>query len=441
MSHPSYADYKDSNAEWLGEVPSHWTVTRIGALFREVVEEGEDGLPILSVSIHNGVSDKELDEKEAERKVTRSEDATTYKAVRPDDLVYNMMRAWQGAFGAVQVAGMVSPAYVVARPTKEFLTRYVELVLRTPNAVEEMRRHSQGVTDFRLRLYWDEFKTIRVALPPLAEQAAVLSFLDRETARIDSLIAEQERLIALVKEKRQAVISHAVTKGLNPTVPLKDSGIDWLGEVPEHWERVQLGRLCRKISDGPHFSPSYVEEGVLFLSARNIRVDGWSLGDAKFISEEDYSDFCRRVVPENGDVLYTKGGTTGVARVVDLDQPFQVWVHVAVLKIRQEIADPYFVSYALNSIGCYEQSQILTRGATNNDLGLTRMVKIWLCLPSLEEQSAVVAYLDAETAKLDALVAEAERAIDLLREHRAALISAAVTGKIDVRGLVDMEAA
>ena len=139
------------------------------------------------------------------------------------------------------------------------------------------------------------------------------------------------------------------------------------------------------------------------------------------------------MIPEVGDVLYTKGGTTGVARVVDLKDRFQIWVHVAVLKIDRVIADPYFVAYALNSVGCYEQSQLLTRGATNNDLGLTRMVKIWLALPSLAEQASIVGFLDRETAVLDRLALEAETAVALLQERRSALISAAVTGKIDVR--------
>jgi type I restriction enzyme, S subunit len=434
-----HQSYKVSGVEWLGKIPGHWRVIRLGSLFREVADAGEEGLPILSVSIHHGVSDREFEEEELDRKVTRSDDVTKYKKVRSKDLVYNMMRAWQGGFGTVAVEGLVSPAYVVARPCANFSTKFVEHLLRTPNAVEEMRRRSHGVTDFRLRLYWEEFKSIRIAMPDREEQNAVNAFLDRETRKIDALVAEQEKLIGLLNEKRQAVISHAVTKGLDPSVPMKDSGIEWLGEVPAHWDRAQLGRLCRQVSDGPHFSPNYVDEGVLFLSARNIKVDGWSLEDAKYVSEDDYQEFCKRVVPEKGDILYTKGGTTGIARVVDLEERFQVWVHVAVLKIFTGQVLPDFLSYALNSAGCYEQSQLHTRGATNQDLGLTRMTKIWLALPPLIEQRAIVQALNRETVGLDALINEARRAIDLLKEHRSALISAAVTGKIDVRGLAALQ--
>ncbi|MCC6441640.1 MAG: restriction endonuclease subunit S [Rhodanobacteraceae bacterium] len=281
-----------------------------------------------------------------------------------------------------------------------------------------------------------------IAVQPREEQESIVAFLDRETAKIDALIAEQEKLLALLAEKRQATISHAVTRGLDPNVPMKDSGIPWLGEVPAHWEHLQLGRLCTKVSDGPHFSPSYVEEGgVMFLSARNVRVDGWSLSDAKFVSEADYREFCKRVIPEVGDILYTKGGTTGIARVVDLDFRFQVWVHVAVLKINKDAVLPHYVAYALNSIGCYEQSQLYTRGATNQDLGLTRMIRILLALPPIEEQAEIVSFLDGATAKIDLLRAQGLRTVELLRERRSALITAAVTGQIDVRGAVEREAA
>jgi type I restriction enzyme S subunit len=201
----------DSGIEWLGHVPAHWNTVRLGALFRETADLGVEGLPVLSVSIHDGVSDREFSEDEQDRKVTRSEDRTKYKRVRPGDLVYNMMRAWQGGFGTVTVSGMVSPAYVVARPIAELRTEFIEHALRTPQAVEELRRHSHGITDFRLRLYWDEFKSIKVALPSTAEQSAILEGIQQETARLATLSAEAEAGILLLQERRTALITAAVT--------------------------------------------------------------------------------------------------------------------------------------------------------------------------------------------------------------------------------------
>ncbi len=202
---------KDSGVAWLGEVPAHWGVVRLGAILREVNEPGNEELPVLSVSIHDGVSDKELDENEMERKVTRSDDRSKYKAVSPGDLTYNMMRAWQGGFGSVVVPGMVSPAYVVTRPTKDFLTSHVEMILRSPLAVAEMKRHSRGITDFRLRLYWEEFKAIQIPFPPKSEQLEIAVFIKTEATKIDVLRAEADRTITLLKERRSALIAAAVT--------------------------------------------------------------------------------------------------------------------------------------------------------------------------------------------------------------------------------------
>ena len=205
------APMKPSGIEWLGEVPAHWEVIRIANVFREVTEPGNDELPILSVSIHHGVSDKEIDDEDMERKVTRSDDRSKYKQVSPGDLVYNMMRAWQGGFGTVTVVGMVSPAYVVARPRKTVATAYIEHLLRTPQAIEQMRRHSRGVTDFRLRLYWDEFKNIRVALPPENEAIGICVKISEMDERFNAMSAECQESIALLQERRTALISAAVT--------------------------------------------------------------------------------------------------------------------------------------------------------------------------------------------------------------------------------------
>lgn len=205
------APMKDSGIEWLGQVPAHWEVKRIGALFAEANQEGELDLPVLSVSIHDGVSDRELADEELDRKVSRSEDRTKYKKVQPGDLVYNMMRAWQGGFGTVTVHGMVSPAYVVARPQDFVRAAFIEMLLRTPFAVEEMRRHSRGVTDFRLRLYWDEFKQINVPVPTTDEQDQILLGVQEIMAQGDTLITEATQAITLLRERRAALISAAVT--------------------------------------------------------------------------------------------------------------------------------------------------------------------------------------------------------------------------------------
>lgn len=205
---------KDSGVEWLGRIPAHWEIRRLALCFREVARPGNDDLPVLSISIHDGISDDELDADERKRKVTHIEDRSKYKRVLPGDLAYNMMRAWQGGLGAVNVEGQVSPAYVVSEPKVPLDTRYIELLLRTPMAIEEMRRFSRGIADFRSRLYWEQFRDLRVCLPPVKEQEAILREVTKATDRIDALIAKKNHFIALLREKRLALITRAVTKGL-----------------------------------------------------------------------------------------------------------------------------------------------------------------------------------------------------------------------------------
>lgn len=213
---------KSTGVEWLGDVPMHWEVVRLGALYAERNVAGSDELPILTVSIHTGVSDDEIDENDVDRKVVRSDDRSKYKAVQPGDLVYNMMRAWQGGMGAVSVVGQVSPAYVVAQPRRPILTEFVEYLLRTPQGVEEMRRHSRGITDFRLRLYWDEFKQISICLPSAREQVEIVDTIREAVARFDALAREAGHAVELLSEHRSALISAAVT-----------GQIDVRGLVPE----------------------------------------------------------------------------------------------------------------------------------------------------------------------------------------------------------------
>ncbi len=204
---------KDSGVDWLGTVPESWNVLRIANLYDERNESGSDDLPILTVSINTGISDHEIPDEEKARVVVRSEDKSKYKRVYPGDLAYNMMRAWQGAFGAVRTDGMISPAYVVAKPkvNTELDSRYIEALLRTPSAIEEMHRYSHGITDFRLRLYWPEFKNIRVCVPPIEEQQEIADYIDIKSSQIDDLIAKKEKAIEELDSYKKSLIYEYVT--------------------------------------------------------------------------------------------------------------------------------------------------------------------------------------------------------------------------------------
>lgn len=209
----SYIEMKDSGLSWVKKIPNHWNVYRIADLYEDRNERGDDTLPLLTVSINTGVSDKEIDDLEKNRVFVRSEDKTKYKHVFPGDLTYNMMRAWQGGMGAVRVEGMVSPAYVVAKPKGkiEIDSRFIEAILRCPLGIEEMNRYSYGIMDFRKRLYWPQFRLIKVALPDIREQRMIADYIDCKTKDIDSIIEIKMKQIDEVLKYKKSLIYEYVT--------------------------------------------------------------------------------------------------------------------------------------------------------------------------------------------------------------------------------------
>lgn len=205
------APMKNSGVDWIGEIPAHWDVRRNAAIFTESKRSGNASLPVLSVSIHSGVSDRELSDDENIRSAIKIEDRTAYKEVRPGFVTYNMMRAWQGGIGAVRTLGMVSPAYVVLEPKIALNSDYFEYLYRTPAFIWQMDCNSKGITDFRKRLYWEEFKTLVTLLPPAQEQAAISTVIAEKSAVIDGGIALKRKQIAALKEYKATLINSAVT--------------------------------------------------------------------------------------------------------------------------------------------------------------------------------------------------------------------------------------
>ena len=428
-----YPSYRESGVPWLGEIPVHWEVLPNRGIFTEVNDQNHPSEQMLSITIANGIVLQDELLEDTSKKDQSRVDRTAYKLVQSGDVAYNKMRAWQGAIGVSQHRGIVSPAYIVQRPSDKIISPYAHHLLRTPAFAKEAERHSYGITSDMWSLRAEDFKVMYACVPSLTEQTAIVRFLDHVDRRIRRYIRAKEKLIALLEEQKQATIHKAITRGIDSGTTLKTTGNTWLPELPEHWVVLPMRRVIASSVDGPHHSPDYQDYGVPFLSARNIKVNRWSLEDIKFISQSDYEYFSRRVRPEIGDVLYTKGGTTGIARAVDLDYPFQVWVHVAVLKLRKARILPHYLAAALNTPRCYEQSQLLTRGATNQDLGLERMKEIMLPVPPLSEQADIVEHVAAVEDRIGRRVRAASREIDLVHEYRTRLIADVVTGKLDVR--------
>jgi type I restriction enzyme S subunit len=310
-------------------------------------------------------------------------------------------------------------------------------------SVAKSQKASMGRGTTVKHIYPDELKRLLLAVPPLPEQAAIASFLDRETAKIDALIAEQQRLIELLQEKRQAVISHAVTKGLNPDVPMKDSGIEWLGEVPEHWKVAPLKQIVSTpITDGPHETPAFLDDGVPFVSAEAVssgRIDFAKVRGC--ISQEDNARYSLKYSPQRHDIYMVKSGaTTGVTAIVEDRTDFNIWSPLAAIRCG-EVAAPYFVLNFMRSRNFQEAVTLNWSYGTQQNIGMGVIENLPCVLPPIPEQHAMIAYLNRFDDAATPLVCDAERAITLLQERRSALISAAVTGQIDVRGLAGSEAA
>jgi type I restriction enzyme S subunit len=284
----------------------------------------------------------------------------------------------------------------------------------------------------------EDLRRYRLPFPPTSEQTRIAEFLDRGTGKIDGLVAEQQRLMELLKEKRQAVISHAVTKGLNPSAPMKPSGIEWLGDIPAHWVVTRIKKLASIISKGTTpttVGAEFTDDGVRFLKAENVTEMGVSAEPEFFVSQESHNLLSRSSL-DHGDVLVViAGATTGKSAVLGAAL-LPANTNQAVSFIRPK--DLRLSEYINLWLGTTMMRKLITLNSVQSaqpNLSMEDLGNLPLPLPPLEELEAIRSYLTKETSKLDALAAEAQKAIDLLQERRTALISAAVTGQIDVRKL------
>jgi type I restriction enzyme S subunit len=427
-----YPEYKDSGVPWLGEVPAHWEQRPLFAITKIKNVRGRADLPLLSVYRDYGVI---LRDSRDDNYNPQGADLSTYKVVSPGDLVLNKMKTWQGSLGVSDHLGIVSPAYIVCELYGSFERRFIHYLLRSRPYVHGYNQLSFGVRVNQWDMRYDDFKRIPVALPPIEEQRAIARFLDHHDRLTRRYIRTQRRLIELLTEQKQALIQRAVTRGLDPDVPLKDSGIEWLGEIPEHWEVQKLKRLARQIVDGTHFTPTYIDFGVPFLRVTDIQSSEIDFQSVRYISQEEHDLLNKRCNPENGDVLLSKNGTIGITRVVDWDFPFSIFVSLCLIKPLKRRLDPYFLSYTFQGKLFDTQFMETTKTTSVTNLHLDKINNLILALPPVNEQRRIVGYLDSILVNNKQAISRARCQIDLIREYRTRLIADVVTGKLDVRGV------
>ncbi|MFI7800077.1 EcoKI restriction-modification system protein HsdS [Pseudomonas sp. DD1] len=435
MSLPTYPGYKDSGVDWLGTVPEHWDSKRLKFLFDLVKREIREEDRIVTCFRDGAVT---LRDNRRTDGFTNAVKEIGYQGIRVGDLVIHAMDAFAGAIGVSDSDGKSTPVYSVCTPVSPSVSsNYYARLLRNMAVAGFVSSLAKGIrersTDFR----WADAGEIFLPVPSETEQRKIVSFLDHETARIDALIEEQRRLIELLKEKRQAVISHAVTKGLDPTVPMKDSGVEWLGEVPAHWAVSPLKFLVEEKVAGPYGASltksMYTDSGYRVYGQQQIISDDFAIGDY-YISEEKFSEMQRYVVFP-GDVLVSVMGTIGRVSVVP------VGVEVGIINprlVRYKFASskvvPEFVKILLMSLRYQSRLREESQGSTMEGLNMAILGDLPLVSPPLDTQYSIVAFVKNYDSNFNELVSQATSAVDLLQERRSALISVAVTGKIDVRG-------
>lgn len=436
MSLPRYLEYKDSHVEWLGEVPGHWEVKSIKWL--SPVQRGASPRPI---------DDPKYFDDEGEFAWVRIADVSASDGVlrettqRLSELGSSLsVKIYPGEL-FISIAGTVGKP-CISEINACIHDGFVYFPTLTIPPIFLYRIFEAGVCygglgkfGTQLNLNTDTIGSIRIAVPPDEELKSVLTFLDRETGKIDTLVAEQVKLIALLKEKRQAVISHAVTKGLNPAAPMKDSGIEWLGEVPEHWEVIPL-KVGIDFQEGPGIMASdFYEEGIPLLRVSGVQARWASLDGCNYLDpvkvEKQWKHF--RLV--RGDLLISASASMGTVCEVDEETEGAIpYTGLIRLRGKDGVMTRAFVRSVVISSLFVTQIDLLKAGSTIQHFGPTHLSQMKVVCPSIFEQEEIAQFVDRETAKLDALTAEAQRGIGLLKERRSALISAAVTGKIDVQG-------
>ena len=426
----------------MGHIPSHWSIKRLKYLTQVRKELSEHGTEeLLSVTETRGiVKRKEL--RNTDENISRSENLRGYRLVRKGDLVNNIMLVWKRGLGVSQYEGIVSPAYSVFSFKDDCDPNFFNYLLRSDEYISEFRRHSTGITMSRLRLYDDSFGNVFAHLPPIEEQKLISRYLDKKTSQIDLLVEKIHKKIELLKEQRTSLINHYVTKGLDPNVEMKDSGVEWIGEIPNHWKlsKIKYERSKEKYSlvDGPFGSDlkseHFVDNGDVFVIESGFVTKGsfQQTREFKTISKNHFEKI-RRSECFEGDIIIAKiGEYYGMSSILpDLGRETVVSGNSCRLKISSNNNVEFFHSLLLNLR--YQgviQREVNQTGQPFISLGV--IDNLYVFVPPLKEQQEIVEHMRETISNIDRVISLTSSKMELLSEYRQSLISNVVTGKINV---------
>lgn len=421
--YPRYEDYAVSGFDWIKSVPSHWTVSKLGSCLSPVSKKNHGDKPLLSITREAGVIERDVEDQDSNHNFI-PDDLSNYKLVREGQFAMNKMKAWQGSYGVSDHTGIVSPAYYVFDFAKPFDPRFFNIAIRSKLYVSYFGSASDGVRIGQWDLNKTRMKAIPFLVPPLEEQQAIARFLDDNTDKIDRAVKIKEGQIALLRERKQIIIQEAVTKGLNPAAPMKDSGIDWIGQIPAHWERLANKFIFRLKKDtvGKR-APEY---DLLSLTLRGIIKRDMENPEGKFPAE---FDTYQEVLP--GDFVFCHFDVEETPRTVGLSE-FQGMITGAytVYHTSDEF-DRRFLLYFYLFADADKKLRSLYKGLRNT-IPKDVFGRFKTPLPPLDEQREIVKHIDESSAKVEAAIELKQRQIEVLKEYKATLINAAVTGKIKV---------
>ncbi|KAJ4853797.1 restriction endonuclease subunit S [Xylella fastidiosa subsp. multiplex] len=417
-----YPTYCNSGLAWIPKLPEGWQVLRNGCLFGHRVEMGFPDLPILEVSLRTGVRVRDMENLKRKQVISQKE---KYKRATKGDIAYNMMRMWQGAVGLAPVDGLVSPAYVVVKPYAEANSTYYSYLFRTAAYMQEVNKYSRGIVADRNRLYWESFKQMPSLVPPLPEQKQIVTYLRAQDAHIARFIKAKRDLIKLLTEQKLRIIDHAVTRGLDASVALKPSGIEWLGDVPVHWEVRRLKFLASNTTS----QTTTKARDEIYLAMEHVQ--SWTGVARPLEGEVEFASTVKRFVVD--DVLFGKLRPY-LAKVTRAKCNGVCVSEFLVLRSRKEFILPAYLEQMLRCKRVIDLINSSTAGAKMPRADWIFIGNVRLPVPCKDVQEAILSHIESETKDLGEAITRTEDEIKLIREYRDRLITDVVTGQVDVRG-------
>lgn len=424
--YPTYPSFTNADAFWMGPIPQHWEVQRIGAVFSERREKVSDkDFKPLSVTKNGVVPQLET--------AAKTNDGDNRKGVRKGDFVINSRSDRKGSSGIAKEDGSVSLINIVLQPFS-INPAYSEYLFKSSQFIDEFYRNGHGIVDDLWTTRFVDMKGIQIPIPPEPEQTAIARFLDKKTGDIQRFIALKEHTISLLKERKKGIINQAITKGLNPNANTTDSGIDWLGKIPAHWE---IKKFSREVyyQEGPGImAVDFKERGVPLIRIAGVQDDFVTLKGCNYLDPIKVKRKWNHFKLNINDLLISCSASTDLISEVDENAEGCIpYTGLIRLQPRRNTLIKEYLKYFIKSAVYTEQVELLKAGSAMQHYGPSHIRRFFIVLPSRDEQEAIVAFLNGECSVLEASIAFEEEKIAVMKEYRESLISEAVTGKIDVR--------